>query len=137
MIVFVCSGNIIRSAFCELYAKHLGISCSSFGTRYRNTRIHPQARKALLARGVPHRQIKEFTPRFISEVKYSSKNKYYCMTKEHVSDLLQAGFEEERVFLLASVLGEESDIQDPFFTGEFTKVFDVLEKCVHALKQNL
>src|SRR5262245_10050158 len=37
-IVFVCSGNVVRSAFAHLYAVHLGLPrrVRSLATRYRN-----------------------------------------------------------------------------------------------------
>ena len=54
-ILFVCTGNMVRSAFAELYARYLGcpLQVSSAATIYRNTEIFPITGFALLARGVP------------------------------------------------------------------------------------
>ncbi len=56
-IYFVCSGNIIRSAFAELYLKQLLVDKSdpkigSFGTTYHNTRIHYKAHEYLSDLGI-------------------------------------------------------------------------------------
>lgn len=63
-LVFLCSGNMVRSAFAELWARHLGcpLPVRSAATTYRNDRIFPETARALLARGVDADGVRRFRP---------------------------------------------------------------------------
>jgi protein-tyrosine phosphatase len=53
-LVFVCHGNICRSAFADLYAKQLGINCASFGlSTSSNMPAHDFASQIAAEMGVP------------------------------------------------------------------------------------
>ena len=49
-MLFVCSGNMVRSAFAELYARHLGIPITvhSAATTFRNDSIFPETADPVL-----------------------------------------------------------------------------------------
>ncbi len=134
-VVFVCSGNIIRSAFCELYAKHRGLAKEviSIGTTYHNRTIHPKSREKLLELGVPAYEIEEFRPTHISEHSHRESMVYLVMTTSHIEDLVSNGIPEEHIHLLSEVGGDGTEIEDPYFTGEYERVFRALRSYVDKL----
>ncbi len=69
-ILFVCTGNMVRSPFAELYARHLGcpVPVSSAATTYRNLGIYPTAAYALLSRGVSREIVTQFRPRHLDDL---------------------------------------------------------------------
>ena len=62
---FLCTGNVVRSAFAELYARHVGLPLpvDSAATHYENTHLLRPTREALLARGVSPALLEAFRPR--------------------------------------------------------------------------
>jgi len=138
-IVFLCSGNMIRSAFAELYARHLDCPrpVLSGATTYRNQAIHPEAARALAARGVDPRWIAGFRPTTWEQVlpELRTDAVVFGMTRDHLAAL--PGGLRGRGFLLPSVLGSPAEIPDPLFEGGFDEVFALLERCVRALVERL
>ncbi len=138
-IVFVCSGNIIRSAFCELLLKHKvnTADVSSLGLFYKNSIIHPKTREALLERGVPHVLIDNFKPTFADDIVLDPDNLYFCMTMKHKSDLLCRGIPESNIRLVSSVLNQHVDVEDPYFIGNYDQVFSYLKKCIEKIVEEM
>ena len=103
-VLFLCSGNMIRSAFAELYARHLGcaLPVRSAATTYRNDAIYPQARAALLARGVPAETIAVFRPTVLLDIPHVvehhachiEQRRTNCQTEVH-SGGSQTGMDEQ------------------------------------------
>ena len=136
--LFLCSGNIIRSAFAELYATHLGwnLSVRSAGTTYSNTQIHPKARAALLQRGVSAGSIDRFRPQLLSDLTPEVREGewIFAMKREHLALAKEQGARGP-VFLLTSAIGQQNEIADPYFEGGWEEVFDSIAHCVEALVQ--
>lgn len=134
--LFLCSGNMIRSAFAELYALHLGWSLPvrSAGTCFQNSSIHPEARDALLARGVAEALIARFQPRLVSELNPNphSGELVFGMTTDHLR-MAGAMGAPGAPFLLTEALSERREIADPYFEGGFEGVFADIAQCVEAL----
>ncbi|MFT7486037.1 MAG: protein-tyrosine-phosphatase [Candidatus Paceibacteria bacterium] len=134
--LFLCSGNMIRSAFAELYASHLGWSLPvrSAGTTYSNSRIHHETRAALLARGVDSAAILSFRPSLITDLSpaVSSGELVLGMTREHL-ELAAAQGASGPSFLLMEAFSESIEIADPYFEGGFEGVFNDIARCVEAL----
>ncbi len=129
-IYFVCSGNIIRSAFAELYLDHLlddrsNVSIRSFGTTYHNTTIHYKAKEYLAELGI---STGNFTPTHISEISLDGKAIVLGMTKEHLHlvNVHWEGFPNS--FLLSEISNEIIEIADPYFANNqelaFKKAFE-------------
>lgn len=146
-ILFLCSGNMLRSAFCELLGRQRGLpwELSSAGSRYRNAGLHPQARQALLARGVPASACDRFRPAHLDELPPAAPGTVcLVMTRGHLEDLRRAqsplGGPDCPAFLCGALLrgtlgGHErgDEIEDPFHTERYDVVFTRLERCLDVL----
>ena len=137
-VLFLCSGNMIRSAFAELYARHLGcaLPVRSAATTYRNDAIYPQARAALLTRGVPAQTMASFRPTVLLDIraKLDSGIVVFGMTADHLDSLGSLG---ERGFLLPLLDGSSDEIADPMFEGGFDATFDRIAELVDVLVDRL
>ncbi|MEE9138264.1 MAG: hypothetical protein V3V07_06960 [candidate division NC10 bacterium] len=137
-ILFVCTGNMVRSPFAELYARYLGcpLQVSSAATIYRNTEIFPTTGFALLARGVPREVILGFQPRHLDDVDFplDDGTVAFGMTHSHLQALSDRGMPDNRILLLTELLGRKDEIIDPVLDdAEFDPVFDTIAECVEAL----
>ena len=135
-ILFLCSGNMIRSAFAELYARHLGIAVpvQSAGTSYSNTRIHVETARALTARGIVGAWLRDFRPQRIDELVPASRANELVlgMTQAHLRESRRSGARGPH-FLLLEAVGESEEIADPYFEGGFEGTFAQVARCVEAL----
>ncbi len=134
--VFVCSGNIIRSAFAHLYALHLGIiNVDSFGTTYHNETIHPKTKTELLKIGVDKETIDNFKPKHISKFKSPPNPIFLVMTEKHRKQLIQKGINPSKISKITQLIGNTNDIRDPYWTRRFKHAFQTIKKCVQALAE--
>ena len=139
--VFVCSGNIIRSAFAELIAKNLieNRNFTSCGTEYFNNDIISETRQALLDKGIPLNLINDFRPTHITRTKeYDlSSTIFFGMTHKHVREIRSYFGEESKIGLLRNLIDENEEVEDPYFTNNFDKVFTKIFDCIHQLEKYL
>jgi len=138
-VVFVCSGNVVRSAFAHLYAVHLGLPrrVRSLATRYRNPALFAETRAALLARGVPEAALLSFRPTHVDAGlrTVDPEAVLFGMRRHHLAAL---GEHRARAFLLPAVLGRAEEIADPVEEGaDFTETFGVIAQCVEELARHL
>ena len=137
-LLFLCSGNMIRSAFAELYAQHLGapLRLRSAGTIYPNSAIHPRAGAALEARGVPAAWPARFRPTLLRDLEPRSGEVLLGMTQRHLTEAREQGF-EGRSFLILAALSSGQEVPDPYFDGGYDEAFDVLERATAAIVAEL
>ncbi|MEM7305408.1 MAG: hypothetical protein AAF682_02000 [Planctomycetota bacterium] len=138
-VVFLCSGNMVRSAFADLYAHHLGLPLAirSLATTYRNDRIFPETALALGARGVDRARIEGFRPTHVDDglARVDPSAVLFGMRWHHLEPL---DAERGRAFLLMQLLGREEEIADPVLEGaDFGRTFDQVARCVEALVEHL
>ncbi|MHA2027827.1 MAG: arsenate reductase/protein-tyrosine-phosphatase family protein [Candidatus Kariarchaeaceae archaeon] len=136
-IVFVCSGNIIRSAFAEILAKSFIVNknISSLGTDYHNSRILNETKNALLARNIPLENIIGFRPTNIVDFKIKDLQKtiFFGMTAIHLKKIKSYFVDEINVYLLSEIIDENKEISDPYFTNNYDQVFSKIEQCINQL----
>ncbi|MCB9914037.1 MAG: hypothetical protein H6828_02675 [Planctomycetes bacterium] len=139
-LLFVCSGNMVRSAFAELYARHLGLAAPvrSAATTYANPSLHPRTRAALLARGVAPEQFAGFRPTRLAALDPppGAGELVLGMTREHLADARAQGAPGPGL-LLTEAAGLAGEIGDPYFDGGWDEVFATLARCVEALQRAL
>lgn len=135
-ILFLCSGNMVRSAFAELYAQKAGLDlpvCSR-ATVYRNTKMFPVAARALRERGVPPEPIRAFRPTHLDDGgRIDPSDVAFGMTRAHLAALGDR-LPCDRTFLLMEVVGSEDEIADPVEEGaDFERTFELVARCVDRL----
>ncbi len=144
-ILFVCHGNICRSPMAEFVMKDLilqsGLSKDVFINSAATTReaiggdVHPGTREVLRAHGVPFtkRQARQIT-----REEYSAYDMIVAMDAENLRDLsyMTGGDPDKKVRLLLAFAGEDRDVADPWYTGDFEATFrDVRLGCTAILNE--
>lgn len=136
-LTFACSGNIIRSAFAELLTKHLVKEkmISSLGTEYHNSQIHPQTKRILLDKGIESIKIDNFQPTHISKINPTAIENiiFFSMTNDHKAKLEKYFGPKIKSYLLREIMNENREIEDPYFSENYDKVFSSIEECVIQL----
>ncbi|MDH5402109.1 MAG: hypothetical protein OEZ01_00490 [Candidatus Heimdallarchaeota archaeon] len=138
-IIFVCSGNIIRSAYCHIKSIHYNIprSIYSVGVKYYNTEIDPPVRTRLLKDNIDQKIIDSFNPTHITNFneKLTKNDLFLCMTNEHLN-LIHKYFPNNPQLLITQLLDEKTDIIDPYYTQNYDITFTKLDLCLHKLQEN-
>lgn len=135
-IYFVCSGNIIRSSFAELYARHLdnnNLKFKSYGITYHNTRIHERSEQELLRRNITQSWIDKFRPTHITDIEFDDDDVHIVMTSKHREQLLQHGVAENKIILIKSLLGQTGDVADPYFADNYDEAYSTIAAAVKQI----
>lgn len=142
-LVFLCSGNMVRSAFAELYARHLDcpIPVLSAATTFRNDTIYSETALALSARGVRRELIRAFRPTHLDDLlpHIAGTPVVFGMTRSHLADLDGHPLLVGRLFLLSAADGAGAEeIADPVLEGaDFDQTFERVAQCVEALVERV
>lgn len=143
-ILFICHGNICRSPMAEFVLKHLvkqmGVEddfyIASAATSYEEigNDIHRGTRKKLKEEGIPFE--KRAAVRATKQ-DYDDYDYLIVMDRYNVSNLsrIVGGDKEGKIKMLLEFAGENRDIADPWYTGNFDKTYDdVLRGCEGLLR---
>lgn len=141
-LLFLCTANMVRSAFAELYARHLGIRLplGSAATVYRRGKLLAGTAEALARRGVPAEELAAFHHSHLDELLdgLDERTVVFGMTRRHLESLSSRPAIRARAHLLGETLGEDQDIPDPVHDGvDFATTFARIAECVEALERTL
>lgn len=136
-VLFLCSGNIMRSAFAELWARHRGFPrpVESAASTYRNDRIHPATARELVGLGVEPSTIRRFAPRHLDLAAAAlspserAATLVLGMTGEHIA-CAASTFPAAQCLLLESLAGPAIDVPDPIDHPDPRPVFDRIARLV-------
>ncbi len=139
-IVFVCYGNICRSPMAEMIFKDMIyknnkrylLSCVSRGTSMEElgNDIYPDAKNFLLENniGIEKHRAKQF-----SKDEYEKYDYIIIMEERNKKDLLRIVGEDKdnKIKLLLDFTNTPGDIEDPWYTGNFSKVYSqIYDGCI-------
>lgn len=141
-ILFVCYGNICRSPMAEMIFKDLVytnnkkflFNCESRATSMEEfgNGIYGKAFDVLKRNNVTVEK------HFANTVKTDDYNKFdyiVCMDKTNYNDLVDifGGDQDGKIKLLMSFAGKNEEIEDPWYTDNFDKVFVQIKEGCSAL----
>lgn len=141
-ILFICHGNICRSPMAEMIMKEMvrqkgleakfEISSMAATTEEMGHDIYPPAKRALDAHHIPYTKRKAS---LITERDYRWADYIIAMDEENLDDLsrLTQGDPEKKVSRLLDWAGEARDVADPWYTGNFEKTYEDIEKGCRAV----
>ncbi len=148
-ILFVCHGNICRSPMAEFVMKDLLqkagcnddflVSSVAVSTEEIGNDIYPPAKKKLCEKNIPFatrraRQISREDFRASDYVILMDKSNYRLLRYIVGEDVLDR--EVGKVSMLMEWAGENRDVADPWYTGDFEKAYqDILKGCQAFLKK--
>ena len=147
-IMFVCHGNICRSPMAEFVLKDLVKKCgrenefiiSSSATSTEEiwqgvgNPVYPPAKRELLKHGITcdgKRAVQ------LKEEDYEKYDLFICMDSANVRNATRIlnGDKNGKVIKLLSYIGEDRDVADPWYTGDFSVTYtDVYNGIVALLK---
>ena len=139
-LVFVCSGNMVRSAFAELYGRHLDCPAllESCGTTYRNEALYPETAAALRARGVDEEALSAFRPTHVDDRADWRGDEVFLAMREHHLDALRDRSDAASGFSRSAFLLDRVEIADPVLEGaSFEATFARVATCVDELVRRL
>ena len=144
--LFVCHGNICRSPMAEYIMKYLAkkagimeellIDSAAVSREEIGSDVYPPAKRKLSEHGIP------FVKRKARQIEESDLKRYNMILVMGRSNLRRLSHmfgvkQTENIVLLMSVAGENRDVEDPWYTGDFEEAYrDILAGC-EALLQTL
>ena len=145
-ILFICHGNICRSPMAEMIMKEMvrqkglegkfEISSMAATTEEIGQDMYPPAKRALDAHHIPYTKRKAS---LITERDYRWADYIIAMDEENIHDLsrLTQGDPEKKISRLLDWAGEARDVADPWYTGNFEKTYEDIEKGCRAVLEKL
>ena len=139
-IIFVCHGNICRSAMAEFILKALVkargldsqfyIESAAVSTEEIGNPIYPPAKRCLSQHGVRFDPAKR--ARQVTRADYERFDRIICMDASNLR-LIRRIIPDDpqgKIHLMMSYTGVGRDVADPWYTGDFETTFqDILEGC--------
>ena len=143
-ILFVCHGNICRSPMCEFVMKELVrragraaefvIDSKACRTDEIGSDAHPGTQRKLQEMGIPFTRR---AARIIRREDYDEYDLIVAMDEENMRDLrrLTQGAPKGKCRLLLSFAGEDREVADPWYSGDFDATYrDAVKGCKAILK---
>ena len=142
-IIFVCHGNICRSPMAEFIFKdkirsrglneQFYVESAAVSTEEIGNSIYPPAKRCLNAHGIPFDTSK--TARQITRADYDRFDLIICMDRMNLRWLkyIIPNDPDHKVRLMMSYAGQDRDVADPWYTGDFETTYRDLDLATEAL----
>ena len=145
-IIFVCLGNICRSPMAEYIAKdiiekqglsqYFEITSAATSREEIGNDIYPPAMRALQSHGIRYDR---HSARQITTDDYINNDYIIAMDKSNIRNLNNYFDDRQnhKISLMMSYANEDRDIADPWYTGDFDKAYNDIERSCKALIDKL
>lgn len=144
-ILFVCHGNICRSPMAEFIMKDLAAkrgmedihieSCAT-STEELGCDMYPPAKRELDRRGVLYTRR---SARQMTKADYGRFDMIIAMDRWNIRNMQRfVGDDPEgKVSLMMSHAGEDRDVDDPWYSGDFARTFDDISKACACILDSM
>lgn len=146
-IIFVCHGNICRSPMAEFIFKdkilsqglndRFYVESAAVSTEEIGNSIYPPAKRCLNAHGIPFDKNK--TARQITRADYDRFDLIICMDRMNLRWLkyIIPNDPDNKIRLMMSYAGQDRDVADPWYTGDFETTYRDIDLATDALLNGL
>lgn len=136
-VLFVCHGNICRSPMAEFMFKDMAekkgtidmfeIASAATSREELGNPVYPPARRELLRHGI---DASNKTARQLTLNDFSYYDEIVCMDDNNLRNIERMfGYEKRcKVKKLMSYCGEGNDVADPWYTGDFERTYNDIER---------
>ena len=145
-ILFICHGNICRSAAAEMIMRHLAAQAglekkiaaasAAVSSEELGHDVYPPMKRVLLAHGVP---CPPHSARQTTRQEYERWDRIVVMDHQNLRDAMRiyGGDRQNKISLLMDWTGQTGhDVRDPWYTRDFEAAFaDIQQGCAALLSQ--
>ncbi len=145
-ILFVCHGNICRSPMAEAVFRHMleerglgerfAVDSAAVSVEEIGNPVYPEANRTLVAHGLPASNHHAWQ---LTRADYDRYDFFIGMDQENIYRMRQifGGDSQHKVGLLLAYTEHPREVEDPWYTGRFDRVFDLITQGCQALLEAL
>ena len=145
-ILFVCHGNICRSPMAEAVFRHMleerglgerfAVDSAAVSAEEIGNPVYPEANRTLVAHGLPASNHHAWQ---LTRADYDRYDFFIGMDQENIYRMRQifGGDSQHKVGLLLAYTEHPREVEDPWYTGRFDRVFDLITQGCQALLEAL
>ena len=144
-VLFVCHGNICRSPMAEYVMKELeerglgerfAVDSAAVSAEEIGNPVYPEANRTLVAHGLPASNHHAWQ---LTRADYDRYDFFIGMDQENIYRMRQifGGDSQRKVGLLLAYTEHPREVEDPWYTGRFDRVFDLITQGCQALLEAL
>ena len=145
-VLFVCHGNICRSPMAEAVFRHMleerglgerfAVDSAAVSAEEIGNPVYPEANRTLVAHGLPASNHHAWQ---LTRADYDRYDFFIGMDQENIYRMRQifGGDSQRKVGLLLAYTEHPREVEDPWYTGRFERVFDLITQGCQALLEAL
>ena len=145
-VLFVCHGNICRSPMAEAVFRHMleerglgerfAVDSAAVSAEEIGNPVYPEANRTLVAHGLPASNHHAWQ---LTRADYDRYDFFIGMDQENIYRMRQifGGDSQRKVGLLLAYTEHPREVEDPWYTGRFDRVFDLITPGCQALLEAL
>lgn len=145
-VLFICHGNICRSPMAEAVFRHMleerglgerfAVDSAAVSAEEIGNPVYPEANRTLVAHGLPASNHHAWQ---LTRADYDRYDFFIGMDQENIYRMRQifGGDSQRKVGLLLAYTEHPQEVEDPWYTGRFDRVFDLITQGCQALLEAL
>ena len=145
-VLFVCHGNICRSPMAEAVFRHMleerglgerfAVDSAAVSAEEIGNPVYPEANRTLVAHGLPASNHHAWQ---LTRADYDRYDFFIGMDQENIYRMRQifGGDSQRKVGLLLAYTEHPREVEDPWYTGRFDRVFDLITQGCQELLETL